>query len=98
MADRVAAINDAMDAAVAALAAGDYAAALNQALAVQGLLSIMPKLSRSSGTGGGSQSVEWDQTAVDQFILRIRQQQAAGLGVQTQNLEFNRAATEAADV
>jgi len=77
-----------MDAAVVAVAAGDYATAISKALAAQGLLSSLPKLSRSAG-GGGQQEVEWDSAGIDNFIKRLRQQQGASLGVQSQDIQFN---------
>lgn len=90
MAIDASALNSYMDAAVTALAAGDYATALNQVLAAQGILSVLPDLTRSSGTDGGTQAAKWDRTAIDGLIKRIRQQQGAGLGVQTADCVFNR--------
>jgi hypothetical protein len=82
MASPVDLLNSYMTAAIAAQAAGDYATALNNALAAQGMISILPKASRSQGTGGGEQSASWDPAGIDNFIKRLRQQQGATLGVQ----------------
>ena len=83
MATNVDLLNGYMTAALSALANGDYATALNNALAAQGMISILPKASRSQGTGGGEQSVSWDAAGIDNFIRRLRQQQGASLGVQS---------------
>ena len=97
MADRVAQLNAYMDVAVAAVAAGNYSTAISNALAAQGILSTLPKLSRSSGTGGGTQSAEWDGQAIDAFVKRLRQQYGASLGVQTASVVFVEASPVAAD-
>ena len=75
-------LNTYMAAAIAAQAAGDYATALNNGLAAQGLIACLPKISRSAGTGGGEMSASWDVAGIDNFIRRLRQQQGASLGVQ----------------
>ena len=82
MATNVDLLNGYMTSALSALASGDYATALNNALAAQGMISIMPKASRSQGTGGGEQSASWDAAGIDSFVRRLRQQQGASLGVQ----------------
>lgn len=72
--------------ALAALAAGDYSAAISSALAAQLILASMPQnLSRSAGSGGGSQTVAWPAEQIDSFIIRCRQQQNSSLGVQVAN-------------
>ncbi len=76
-------LNSYMTAAIAAQAAGDYPTALNNALAAQGLIACLPKISRSAGTGGGDMSASWDAVGIDNFIRRLRQQQGAALGMQT---------------
>ena len=76
-------LNAAMNASVLALSGGDFSTALTQALIAQGLASVMPKGSRGQGSGGGSQSAEWNPEGIDNFIRRLRQQQGASLGVQT---------------
>ncbi len=86
--DPVSQLNAAMAAAVAALAAGNYPTAINQALAAQGLLACLPKISRSAGAGGGEMSAAWDAAGIDNFIRRLRQQQGAALGVQTAPAEI----------
>jgi hypothetical protein len=76
-------------AALSALGAGDYNTAINQALAAQLVLSTMPgHLSRSQG-GGGNQSLAWDSESIDRFVVRCRQAQSAGLGVQTANIVYS---------
>ena len=82
MANLVDTLNSYMSAALAALAAGDYATAINNALAAQGIVATLPKASRSAGTGGGEQSASWDVAGIDNFIKRLRQQQGASLGIQ----------------
>jgi hypothetical protein len=85
---RVDLLNTTMDAAIAALSAGDYSTAVNKALTAQAILATLPKVSRSQGTGGGAQSAEWDAQAIDNFVRRLRQQQGASLGVQTAAVEI----------
>src|ERR1035437_4241845 len=72
-----------MTAAIAAQAGGDYSTALNNALAAQGLIACLPKVSRSAGTGGGEMSASWDPVGIDNFIRCLRQQQGAALGMRT---------------
>jgi hypothetical protein len=76
-------LNGYMTAALNALAGGDYATALSNALAAQGMIAILPKASRSQGTGGGEQAASWDAAGIDNFIRRLRQQYGASLGVQS---------------
>ena len=82
-------LQTAMNAAVAALGADDYATALQQALIAQALVGILPSLQRSAGSGGGSQSASWDASAIDKFIVRVRQAQNACVGVQVANKVYN---------
>ena len=89
MADRVGMLNSLMDQAVAAIALGDFSTAIARALAAQGLLAALPKLSRAAGSGGGTQSAEWDAAAIDNFVRRLRQQQGAALGVQSAPIEIS---------
>jgi hypothetical protein len=86
--DRVALLNTLMDASVAALASGDYSTAVNKALAAQGILATLPQVSRSAGTGGGSQAAQWDGQAIDSYVKRLRQQQGASLGIQSVPIQF----------
>jgi hypothetical protein len=88
MAITVASLNSAMDAAVTALLSGDYATALRQAVAAQGILTVLPELSRSAGTGGGSQAAKWTQPGIDQFVGRVSRLQGASLGVQSVPIEI----------
>ena len=76
-------LNNYMTVAITAQAAGDYPTALNNALAAQGLISCLPKISRSAGAGGGEMSASWDPAGIDNFVKRLRQQQGATLGIQT---------------
>jgi hypothetical protein len=76
-------VNSAMTAAVAALQAGDYATALQQALSAQGLLALIPRTSHAAGTGGGSHGFEYSPQAIGDFIKNLRLQQGAALGVQS---------------
>lgn len=75
------------DAAIAALAAGDYPAAINNALAAQMVLSTLGDMDRNAGPAGG-QRLAWDRHGVDSFILRVRQQQGAALGVQFADVQI----------
>ena len=76
-------LNNYMNAAIAAQATGDYPTALNNALAAQGLIACLPKISRNAGVGGGEMSASWDPAGIDNFVKRLRQQQGAALGVQS---------------
>ena len=76
-------LNSYMSAAIAAQALGDYPTALNNALAAQGLIACLPKISRSAGAGGGEMAASWDPAGIDNFVRRLRQQQGAALGMQT---------------
>lgn len=67
MAATFAAIETLMDAAVAAMANGDYLAARDKALAAQGILSVLPNTTRNS-SGGGSDGLTWDRVALSQFV------------------------------
>lgn len=69
-------------AAIAALAAGDYNTAVNQALAAQAVLATIPaSATRGGGTSGGNQSMAWSAEAIDSFIVRCRQQGASAQGI-----------------
>ena len=63
-------VNSAMDAAVAALRAGDYATAEIEAIAAQGLLNCLPTASRT----GGQLESELRYTAADinAFVQQVR--------------------------
>ena len=76
-------LNAYMAAAIAAQAAGNYASALNNALAAQGLIAALPKISRSAGTGGGEMSASWDAAGIDQFVRRLMQMSGSALGMVT---------------
>ncbi|HUX15995.1 MAG TPA: hypothetical protein VMW52_05950 [Phycisphaerae bacterium] len=65
------------DAALAALDAGDYAAALSNAVAAQAILAAIPD---SEHGGRGASAMQWGRDAIDQFIRNVRQlQKEAGL-------------------
>lgn len=69
-------------AAITALVAGDYNTAIQQALAAQMMLATIPaSATRGGGTSGGNQSLSWSAEAIDQFIVRCRQQGASAQGI-----------------
>ncbi len=76
-------VNSAMQAAVSALQGGDFSTALTNALAAQGLMALIPSTSRGAGIGGGKQSFEYSPDAIDRFVVNLRKQQGASLGVQS---------------
>ncbi len=76
-------VNSYMLAAVAAMAAGNYWTAMNNALAAQGIMAVLPKISRSAGTGGGEMSASWDPVGIANFIKALRQQQGSAAGMQS---------------
>lgn len=82
MAVTFATITDLMDAAVAALAAGDYATARDKALAAQGVLSVLPNTAATS-SGGGSNSMQWDRVALSQFVANAIKLANAQQGIST---------------
>ncbi len=74
-------------AAIAALAAGDYTTAVNQALAAQAVLATIPSnAARGGGASGGNQSLAWSAEAIDSFIVRCRQQGASAQGITSANI------------
>jgi len=82
MADPVSAISTYMTAAATAVAAGDYATAIVQALAAQALVVGLPSQMSKGQGGGGTQSMGWNFEAISKFILDVRRQQGASVGVQ----------------
>ena len=62
------------DAAAAAVAAGDYATAIQQSLAAKALISCLPS------TSALSQSTQWNSTAIDSFIAMCLRESSAALG------------------
>jgi hypothetical protein len=76
-------VNSAMAAAVAALQSGDFSTALQQAIAAQGFLALIPRTSHSAGVGGGAHAFEYSPQAIDEFVKNLRRQQSAALGVQS---------------
>jgi hypothetical protein len=85
---RVEQLNTAMDNATAAMISGDFATALTQALVAQAIAATLPQAARGQGPGSGSQSTAWKPEAIDQFIIRLRQAQAASIGVQVANNQY----------
>jgi hypothetical protein len=81
-------ITDLMSAATTALAAGNYASARDNAIAAQGLLSVLPDTERKSGDGG-QQSLTWDRRAIDEFVIRCQRLVNAKLGVQVSEVQIN---------
>jgi len=81
-------IADLMTAATAALATGNYTSARDNALAAQGLASVLPDTERSAGDGG-KQSLKWDRLAIDQFVNRVQRQLNGGVGVQVSKVQIN---------
>jgi hypothetical protein len=81
-------ITDLMTAATAALAAGNYASARNNAIAAQGLLAVLPDTERKAGDGG-QQSLTWDRPAIDKFVDRVQRLLNSGLGVQVSKVQIN---------
>ncbi|MBE3132295.1 MAG: hypothetical protein IMZ55_02395 [Acidobacteria bacterium] len=77
----IADVNSAMSAAVAALRAGDYATALTESLAAQGLINCLPSASRS---GGQLESeLRYSAADIDAFVSRVermKNQAAAAAG------------------
>lgn len=92
----VAAINAKRDAAITAMEAGDYAAAIRYALAAKMLIATTPNITRSAG--GGSQGFTWSPAAIDQFITECKQQQTnaavtATGGIRRSNVVYERPET-----
>jgi hypothetical protein len=86
-------ISDLMEAAVAYVAAGNYAAARDKALAAQALASVLPDTSRSAGDGG-SQSLTWDRIAISQFTDRMQRLTNGAAGIQVSLVELNAVGAE----
>ena len=75
-------------AAITAVAAGDYATAIQQALAAQAILATMPADQDRGMSGGITQKISWTADAIDKFIVRCTQQQGAQQGVTAQNNQY----------
>jgi hypothetical protein len=75
-------ITTAMNAAVAALTAGDYGLARDKALAAQALSSVLPDTSRQIGAGG-SEGLTWDRVAISTFLDRMQRIANSAVGVQS---------------
>jgi hypothetical protein len=82
---RTADINVAGDAAVIAIQAGDYATALRKALIAQALLATVPDSTL------GNDELRWGRQAIDELIVNLRRQQAAGVGLQQTKISYARA-------
>ena len=87
-------VNTAMTAAQSALASGDYATALDQAIAAQGYLAAMPDSEQGDSP---RTSLRWDQWKIEQFVqnlrARRRESQAASYGVQRTKITRARTST-----
>ena len=70
------------------MAAGDYATAIQQALAAAAVLATMPSDINRGMASGISQKIAWTEDAIDKFIVRCRQQQSAAQGVTVQNNQY----------
>jgi hypothetical protein len=76
-------------AAINAMVAGDYATAIQQAMAAQAVLGTIPsKASRSAGTFGGAQSAEWPADQIQAFIINCQRLQNAAGGVTLSNKQY----------
>jgi hypothetical protein len=75
-------------AAINAVAAGDFATAINQALAAQAVLATMPADIDRGMASGIKQKLAWSTEAIDKFIVRCIQQQGAAQGVTAQNNQY----------
>ena len=78
-------VNTAMTAAQSALASGDYATALDSAIAAQGYLAALPDSEQ------GDTSLKWDSAKIHHFIANLqarqRESQAASYGIQRTKIE-----------
>lgn len=81
-------VNTKMDAAVAALAGGDYDAAMELAVQAQGLLSVIPE---SDLPGGSSVRFARGDDRINNFIINLRRRQAGALGMQRSKITYGRA-------
>ena len=80
----VATLNTYRDAAVTALAAGQYATALTNLRAAKALLATMPD------TRKGEESMTWDREGIDRLIADCQRGQAAAAGVQRARTTYTR--------
>lgn len=71
----VADINTAMDNAVAALSAGDYASAISYATRSLGLMAVLPDSRHGSG------EMRWRTAGVESFIDQCRKLQSSSTGL-----------------
>lgn len=63
------------EAAVAAMDAADYSAAILKLMAIKARLASTPNLSKSIG-GGGSSSITWNAAEIDSLITQCKQLKA----------------------
>lgn len=63
-------------AAIAAVAAGDYATAISQAMAAKMTLATMPDSKQDANI-----ETTWDRNAIDKFIAECKAQQASTTGL-----------------
>lgn len=78
----VATLNTKRDAAVEAIADGDYATALTNLRACKALLATMPD------TRHGEDSLTWNRTDIDQLIAECNRARAAAAGVQRSKVTY----------
>lgn len=87
-----ASVNTLMDAAVAALEAGDYATALTKLMAAKASLAAIPDSSKAG------ESLNYDRGSIDELIRQVRQQQTAASvsanGISTARVTYTRASCD----
>ena len=85
-------VDTAMTAAQAALTSGDYATAIERAVAAQGYLAALPDSELS-----GVSSLRWDAAKIEHFVRNVRalrrSSQAATYGIQTTKITHARTST-----
>ena len=78
-------VNTAMTAAAAALASGDHATALTQALIAQGYLAAIPN------TVDQQQELQWDHNGIENFIGNLRTAESAAAAAASGSCGIRRA-------
>jgi len=77
-------VQTAMAAAAADLAAGDYAAALDHAIAAQGYLAALPD------GGAADHTMQWDSRKIQDFVANLRRRAGANAGIQRTKITYAR--------
>ncbi|MGL4464764.1 MAG: hypothetical protein ACRC1K_21635 [Planctomycetia bacterium] len=77
-----------IDAGNAALARGDYAAALAAFMAAKAILCGLPNGAQ------GATSVQWSPAAIDSLIADVRRLQTSRVGIQTTRIRYVRRGDE----